>query len=71
MLPIGLDNFGNTCYMNATVQCLKAVPELKDALARSVPFLLDVLQVLTNSDTRFSPTRPDAFPQDSVTSGRS
>lgn len=31
-LPAGLTNLGNTCYMNATVQCLKAVPELRNAL---------------------------------------
>lgn len=31
-LPAGLTNLGNTCYLNATVQCFKTVPELKKAL---------------------------------------
>ncbi|KAM9500306.1 ubiquitin carboxyl-terminal hydrolase 14 [Clarias gariepinus] len=33
-LPCGLTNLGNTCYMNATVQCLRSVPELRASLKK-------------------------------------
>lgn len=32
--PAGLQNLGNTCYMNSTLQVLRSVPELQDELLR-------------------------------------
>eukprot|EP00492_Amphilonche_elongata_P002778 TRINITY_DN3053_c0_g1_i1.p1 TRINITY_DN3053_c0_g1~~TRINITY_DN3053_c0_g1_i1.p1 ORF type:complete len:211 (-),score=30.31 TRINITY_DN3053_c0_g1_i1:20-619(-) len=33
-MPPGLGNLGNTCYLNATVQCLKGIPSLSEALEK-------------------------------------
>ena len=32
VLPAGIVNLGNTCYMNSTLQCLRAIPELRTGL---------------------------------------
>lgn len=46
-LPTGLINLGNTCYMSATVQCLKTVPELREAL-KKYDVKLSLLATLSN-----------------------
>lgn len=40
---------GNTCYMNASIQCLRRVNELKEALMKYKPVGRDPNEMLTIS----------------------
>lgn len=33
-LPAGLSNLGNTCYLNAVIQCIRTVTELRESLEK-------------------------------------
>lgn len=34
VVPAGLNNLGNTCYMNASVQVMRAIPGLRESLGQ-------------------------------------
>jgi ubiquitin carboxyl-terminal hydrolase 14 len=40
-IPAGLQNLGNTCYLNSTLQVLKSMPEMQEELAAYVPSSTD------------------------------
>jgi ubiquitin carboxyl-terminal hydrolase 14 len=70
VVSAGLRNMGNTCYMNSTVQCIRHMPELREALqpltaanaqgsgARFAAILKDLYRTL---DTSGDPVYPVSF----------
>jgi len=67
-LPVGLVNMGNTCYMNASLQCLRRINEFKDAAIKyknagmgSDPFTTELQKLISRLETKGDAFMPYGF----------
>jgi len=48
-MPAGFVNLGNTCYMNSTLQCLRACPSLRSGLKKFTPTQQNIDNIFTGT----------------------